>query len=67
MYVNRNLQRNTKMKQVIVVKDGEWDTVRKAPNEAGSTVRSVDMVGGKDGADYQILYQDRTYKLFKFA
>lgn len=54
-------------KEVIIVKDGDWDTVRKAPNESGSPIKDVSMVGGKDGADYQILYNDKTFKLFKFA
>jgi len=54
---------------VIVVKDGEWNTVRKAPNEAGSTIKDVSMIYGKydNGAHYEIIYKDRTSKLFKFA
>lgn len=54
-------------KEVTVVEDGDWDRVRKAPNESGSPIKDVSMVGGRDGADYEILYNDKTSKLFKFA
>jgi len=48
--------------EVIEVKDGEWANILKDPN-----IKNVSMVGGRDGADYEIIFNDKTSKLYKFA
>lgn len=57
---------NKKGDEIILVKDGQWDYFRKADNADGSPIKNVSMVGGRDDADYEILYRDFTTQLFKF-
>ncbi|MCP4526677.1 MAG: hypothetical protein GY833_12305 [Aestuariibacter sp.] len=52
--------------EVILVKAGEWDYHRKAPNADNSPIKLVSMVGGRNGADYEIVYRDHSSQLFKF-
>ena len=48
--------------EVIEIKDGEWGKILKQPN-----IKTISMIGGRDGADYEIIFNDKTSKLYKFA
>lgn len=53
---------NESKPEVIKVKDGEWAKILKDKD-----IKHVGMIGGRDGADYEIVYKDHSSKLFKFA
>ncbi len=46
--------------EVLEITDKEFADIRK-----GKDVKKVSMVGGKNGADYEVIYKDHSYKLFK--
>lgn len=46
---------------VNVVKKGEWNKVLKQEN-----IKNVSFIGGKNDADYKILFHDYTEKYYKF-
>ena len=48
--------------EVIEVKGGEWEKILKQPN-----IKTISMVGGRDGADYEVIFNDKTSQLYKFA
>lgn len=48
-------------KEILIVKDGEWTSILKQEN-----IKKVSMLGGEFGADYEIIFNDNSSKLYKF-
>jgi len=51
-----------KAPKVITVTGAEWNKIRHDKN-----VKSIGYIGGRDGADHEVIYKDYTVKLFKWA